>query len=81
MNRIAYICDGKQCKDCVKSRGCTHTTDVAHAKNFKKLDADSYWEVDCDDKSVTITIVWLVVLTLLIAIWITWFTLTVFGIV
>lgn len=36
MSKIAvfYICDRKACIEC--SSGCSHTSDISHAKNFKK---------------------------------------------
>lgn len=41
---ITYICDGKKCEHC--SSECTHTTDINHAVNFRKVADDTYEEVD-----------------------------------
>ncbi len=32
-----YVCDGTMCDDC-HSKECTHTTDIAYAKNLKNVD-------------------------------------------
>ena len=46
MQKVAYLCDGKACKDCNSfSKYCTHTTDVAHAVNFDEVGNDRYMEV------------------------------------
>ena len=39
---ILYLCDRTACKDCGPE--CKLTTDIAHAKNFKKQWADTYVE-------------------------------------
>lgn len=39
---IAFVCDGKECESCSFPE-CMHTTNVDHAKNFKK-EGDKYFE-------------------------------------
>lgn len=40
---VLYLCDGEQCEKC--SGTCEHTTDINHAKNFKRLaDTNIYVE-------------------------------------
>lgn len=44
--KVAYLCDGKACKDCNGlSKYCAHTTDVSHAVNFNEVEPDRYMEV------------------------------------
>ena len=46
MKQVLYCCDGRQCKECKSSIGlvnCQYTTDIDHAKNFRKED-DTYVE-------------------------------------
>ena len=42
---IAFICDGK--RECGSSPDCGitcfHTLDPAHAKNFEKVEDDTWW--------------------------------------
>lgn len=49
MQKVAYLCDGKACKECTAfskfSKYCAHTTDVAHAVNFEEVEPDRYMEV------------------------------------
>ena len=41
---IVYACDGEACgEDC--HDGCAHTTDIDHAKNFRKIAENKYAEV------------------------------------
>lgn len=40
---IAYLCDQKVCG--VDCQACKHTTDIRHAKNFKKMDEGKYMEI------------------------------------
>lgn len=43
-SEITYICDEKACpKGCLNS-DCHHTTDITHAKNFKKIDVNKWME-------------------------------------
>ena len=39
---VFYLCDKKKCERC--SKDCKHTTDIKHAKNFKKLRDGVYYE-------------------------------------
>lgn len=43
---VAYLCDQQaQCKGgAFCGNLCTHTTDIKHAKNFKKIDETHYME-------------------------------------
>lgn len=43
---VLYICDGGKCGDTCYGKGCRHTSDVTHAKNFAKGAYDSYWETE-----------------------------------
>lgn len=44
---ILYLCDGKMCGDDCPNIDCMHTSDIRHAKNFKKQSfTDEYWEED-----------------------------------
>ena len=45
---VAYLCDlSKECREddlCVRNGGtCSHTTDIAHARNFSMLCAEGYY--------------------------------------
>lgn len=52
-SEVLYLCDGKICGDGCMNTDCIHTTDIRHAKNFKKV-GDYFWENDgalVEDKS------------------------------
>lgn len=40
---VVFECDGKRCRECMGE--CRHTTDVRHAKNFKRVEAGYYEEI------------------------------------
>ena len=40
---VVFECDGKQCRECMGE--CRHTTDVRHAKNFKRVEPGYYEEI------------------------------------
>lgn len=40
---VVFECDGKQCRECMGE--CRHTTDVRHAKNFKRVEPGCYEEI------------------------------------
>lgn len=39
--KFAFLCDGKDCKECNET--CKHTLNIEHAKNFKRV-GDYYIE-------------------------------------
>lgn len=42
--KIVYLCDRRACKECnSESELCNHTSNIEHARNFKKI-ADTYFE-------------------------------------
>lgn len=45
--KVAYVCDRKACAGCsiMPNPECSHTIDIRHAVNFKKLDNELYIEV------------------------------------
>jgi hypothetical protein len=50
---VVFECDQKQCRECMGE--CRHTTDVRHAKNFKRVEPGYYEEIareaNAQDKS------------------------------
>ena len=47
-NKVAYVCDRKQCENC-SYPDCKHTTNIKHAKNFVKQ-CNVYMEIKEDEK-------------------------------
>lgn len=45
---VAYLCDSKACGMDADCSECRHTTDISHAKNFKKLTEGKYMESEED---------------------------------
>ena len=50
-NKILYLCDRKQCDCCHEGHTCSHTTDIEHAKNFKKVYEGLYMEFESEKES------------------------------
>ena len=36
VNTVLYVCDGKECESCSKNF-CIHTTNIEHARNFRRV--------------------------------------------
>lgn len=48
---VFYLCDGTACNGGCSISGCTHTTDVRHAKNFKYIfDGEYFLEKENSDE-------------------------------
>ena len=46
---VLYLCDREQCdKPC--SFECKHTTEISHAKNFKGLEGNFYFEINDEEE-------------------------------
>lgn len=39
---VYYLCDERACKECTDA--CTHTHDINHAKNFRRMENGDMWE-------------------------------------
>lgn len=44
--RVAYLCDKKRTCSALGCRQCEHTTDIAHAKNFKREYDGTFTEIE-----------------------------------
>lgn len=51
--QVMYLCDRKQCPNCTYPT-CKHTSDITHAKNFKRCDdyegTKTFWEQEVKKK-------------------------------
>lgn len=48
--RVAYLCDKKRTCSAFGCRQCEHTTDIAHAKNFKREYDGAFTEIEKSDE-------------------------------
>lgn len=48
--RIAFKCDGRACNNECEASECTHTKDVNHAANFKKISDGCFMETDAEKR-------------------------------
>lgn len=49
--RVAYICDRKFCDEC-NNPECHHCFDITHAKNFKYVSENEYWEKENESEYI-----------------------------